>query len=361
MPRSLLTALRDAPRYAAAAGMLALVCCRLPVKMLDPYAQTETAAAETVSAGGGGSGPDPALLAMPTEPFRVGPGDIMDIELLGGAEGPQRTFVGPDGKIYFHLLQGLQVWGYTLDETKRALEHGLRKFIQSPQVSLTLREVHSRRVWVMGRVNTPGLYELGQPMTVLEAVSKAGGLFTSRMSGTTEEMADLHHSFLIREGKLIPVNFHRLIREGDTSQNVYLKSEDLIYLPSSMGSQIFVLGSVFQPRAVAFKDQVTLLSALADCRGLAPGAIPGRIAIVRGSLTDPSIAIVDADDILRGKKPDILLQPRDIVYVPSRSTGSLRNYADLIINTFARTISANEGARAGGSDQPVGTNIGISN
>lgn len=301
----------------------------------------------------------PSMLAPPTAAFTLGPGDVLDIELIGAPEGPQRTFVGPDGKLYFHLLSGQQVWGLTLPQTQRLLEKELARFVQTPQVSLTLREVHSRRVWVLGRVNTPGLYDLGQPMTVLEAVSKAGGLFTSRMGGTTEELADLHHSFLIRGDQLVPVDFDALIRHGDTSQNVYLEPDDFLYLPSSMGSQVYVLGAVQQPRAVAFKEQVTLVTALANCRGLAPGAKPGKIAIIRGSLTTPSIAIVDAGPILTGKAPDILLRPRDIVYVPQTSPGSLSSYAELIVRTFARTVAANEGARAGGSDAPVGVNLGL--
>jgi protein involved in polysaccharide export with SLBB domain len=65
-------------------------------------------------------------------------------------------------------------------------------------------------------------------MTVLEAISKAGGLFTSRFSGTTEELADLHHSMLIRNGKPLAVDFNRLLREGDMSQNIYLRPNDYI-------------------------------------------------------------------------------------------------------------------------------------
>lgn len=348
-------------RLASALGLLLLAGCQaLPGRKttFDPYTPAPATSADVVKTRTSGR-IEPSMLTPPASEFKLGPGDVIDIELLGSPEGPQQAFVGPDGKVYFHLLSGQQVWGLTLPQTQRLLEKELTRFVQNPQVSITLREVHSRRVWVLGRVNTPGLYDLAQPMTVLEAVSKAGGLFTSRMGGTTEELADLHHSFLIRKDQLIPVDFNALIRNGDTSQNVYLEPDDFLYLPSSMGSQIYVLGAVSQPRAVAFKDQVTLITALANCRGLALGAKPEKIAIIRGSLTTPSIAIVDAGPILTGKKPDILLQPKDIVYVPQTTPGSLSSYADLIVRTFARTVAANEGARAGGSDTPVGVNIGI--
>ncbi len=302
---------------------------------------------------------DKRLLRMPLDPYRLGPGDIIDIELLGSGDGPQRTLVGPDGKIYFHLLPGQQVWGLKLGEAQRTLENGLIAYVKNPKINITLREIHSRRVWVLGRVVRPGIYPLTQPMTVIEAVSKAGGLFTSRMSGSTEELADLNHSFLIRNNTMVPVDFHKLIREGDTSQNIYLKADDFIYLPSALGSEVYVLGAVYQPRAVAFKNKVSLMTALAHCRGLTEEARPKKIAIVSGSLQSPSIVIVDAEAILTGKKPDILLKPKDIVYVPSRPVLSLSRYARLVVDTFARTLAANEGVRAAGGDGGVGVNIDV--
>ncbi len=335
-------------------------CQSTPVKTFDPYQTTEATSQELVKASSL-TPLDPSLRRMPMEPYRLGPGDVIDIDLLGSIEGPQETFVGPDGKIYFHLLPGQQIWGLTLGETQRLLEHHLAAYEQNPRVSITLREVHSRRVWVLGRVVRPGIFPLSQPMTVLEAISRAGGLFTSRMSGSTEEMADLHHSFLIRDNKLVPIDFNALVRGGDTSQNIYLKADDFIYLPSALGSEVYVLGGVYQPRAVAFKDQVTLLTALAHCRGLTEEARPKRVAIVRGSLRSPTIATVDAQAILKGDKPDILLKPKDIVYIPTRPPMSVGGYAELIVNTFARTIAANEGVHFAGGTEGVGVNIGLSN
>lgn len=303
---------------------------------------------------------DPALLQPVEVPFRLGPGDRIDIEVLRDPAGPTSTFVGPDGRIYFHLLSGLQVWGLTLDETKALLERHLAMYLRDPKVAITLRGIESQRVWVMGRVNTPGLYPLEGPMTVLEAITRAGGLFTSRMAGTTEELADLHHSFLVRRGQFVPVDFHGLIRQGDTSQNVYLEPDDFLYIPSSLSTEIYVLGAVAQPRSVAFKDQVTLVSAIAHARGTIAGARLDEVAIVRGSLNQPSIGIVDYRRIIRGQLPDVRLQPRDIVFVPFSPFRSLEKYANTILNTFTRTVAANEGGRAVDPNyQPPGVSIPI--
>ena len=323
-----------------------LTACRAPRgPSFDPYSGAATPLTNLVAVPST-NGISPSMLRPSTEPVRLGPGDRFEIEVLGEDGGSQMAIVGPDGKIYFQLLPGLQVWGLTLAEAKALLERELGAYVRSPQVGVTLRVIESRRVWVMGRINTPGIYPLEAPMTVIEAIAKAGGLFTSRFTGTTEELADLHHSFIVRRGQYLPVNFHQLIREGDTSQNIYLEPDDFIYLPSSLSSEVYVLGAVFQPRTVGFKDQVTLVSAIASARGSIAGAHTESVAIVRGSLVTPQIAIVNFNDIVRGLKPDIRLEPHDIVYVPPQAFFSLRRYADLIVNTFVRTVAANEGGHA---------------
>ncbi|MBN9692084.1 MAG: SLBB domain-containing protein [Verrucomicrobia bacterium] len=341
-------------------GWLASGCASLGPRF-DPYSTNTVATATNLLVGSVVTNQlSQDFLKVPDAPFRLGPGDRLDIEVLGDEAGPVATFIGPDGKLYFGLLAGQKVWGLTLAETKKLLETNLATYLREPQVALTLRAVESQRVWVMGRVNTPGIYSLDGPMTVLEAITKAGGLFTSRFSGTTEELADLHHSFIVRRGQYLPVNFHQLIREGDTSQNIYLEPDDFIYLPSSLSTEVFVLGAVMQPRAVAFKDQVTLVSAIANARGLAPDARAGQIAVIRGSLTTPSIALVNFQDIVTGRAPDIRLQPRDIVYVPVSPYSTLEKYLQLAVNTFVRTVAANEGGRAVDPNyQGTGTSIPI--
>jgi hypothetical protein len=73
------------------------------------------------------------------------------------------------------------------------------------------------------------------------------------------------------------------------------------------------LGAVNQPRAVGFRDRVTLLSVIAAARDVRPGARVGEIVILRGSLQKPAVYLVDYDAVRRGLAPDIDLEPRDIV------------------------------------------------
>ncbi len=301
--------------------------------------------------------PDPA-------PFRLGVGDRIEIEILDEPNTRQVALVCPDGMLYYEMLAGIKVTGMTLDDLKKAIEDKLKEMYRAPQISLTLRDVSSQRVWVLGRVNTPGLYPLTGPMTVLEAISKAGGLFTSRFSGTTEELADLKHSFIVRDGNFLPVNFYALLHDGDLSQNIYLKDGDYIYLPSSLSQEVYVLGAVLQPKAIGFSDQITIVSAIAGAKGLGPHAYAQSILIVRGSLTDPKVAVVNWYDIVTGKAPNIALEPHDIIWVPNAPWERLEEYGRLVINSFVRTVAANEGIHAASpSAQPIqpGVNINVGN
>jgi polysaccharide biosynthesis/export protein len=302
---------------------------------------------------------DPTLLKPSEHLFTLGPGDSVEIELLGDLDSRTTTTVGPDGKLYFNLLPGVDVWGLTLSQAKEVLEKEFAKFVKTqPQVSITLREVASQRVWLLGRFKTPGVYSMTNATTLLDAILQAGG--PANLAGekeisvanNTDELADLRRSFVIRNGKMLPVDFHRLLTQGDLSQNIYLQPDDFVYMPPATARQIYVLGAVNQPRVVAYSEGMTLLSAVANALGTAKYAYLSHVAIVRGSLTDPTISIVDYKDIITGRAPDFALQPRDIVYVPLKPYRLLSRYADLIMTTFASSVAINEGSRAVLKDPP---------
>ena len=111
------------------------------------------------------------LLKPPGDRFKLGPGDRLEIEILGEPTSRATTVVGPDGKIYFHLLAGLDVWGLSISEAKARIEQGMLNYMrEKPQVSVILRRVESQRVWLLGRLATPGIYALTNgPMTLIEA------------------------------------------------------------------------------------------------------------------------------------------------------------------------------------------------
>ena len=289
---------------------------------------------------------NPAWLQGDEEFFTLGPGDVIETEIVGTPNTRAPLVVGPDGKVYFYLLPGTDVWGLTLSQARELLEKELSKYVNGAQVSVTLTSVGSKSIWMLGRVNRPGIYPMSGPVRLLEAIAMAGGPSQIGLSGTVEDQADLQHSFVQRRGQLVPVNFQKLLEEGDMSQNIYLQPDDFIYLPSSLFHEVFVLGAVGGPRSVPYSGNLTLLKAISSAGGLIPGAYGSHVAIVRGSLSEPKVAVVDYKDIVKGKATDIKLEPHDIVYVPFQPMLGLQRYALAILNTFVTTIAANEGVNA---------------
>ena len=295
---------------------------------------------------------NPELLQPSSQLFTLGPGDRVEIAIMGDVASRAPVIVGPDGKIYYNLLPGIDVWGMTLDEAKHAIENGLTKFMrEKPVVEVSLRGVESKKIWLLGRFENPGVYPLTNSITLLEAIFEAGGPQNRSggrdnvTMGYNEDLADLSHSFVLRDGHILPVDFQRLFA-GDLSQNIYLQSDDFVYLPAVTADEIHVFGAVLEPRAVPFVRQLTLIQAMANCGGTVKNAHLRQVAIVRGSLHKPEIALVDYKEILRGVQPDVYLAAGDIVYVPYSPWRVLSKYLDLVATTFVSAVAINEGAYA---------------
>lgn len=297
---------------------------------------------------------DPKLLQPPSDPYILGPGDVVEIEIAEVPGTLARTFVMPDGMAYYNLAGGVRAEGFTTAEFAKQLTTALKRDYSNPLINVSLVEVRSRRYWILGRVFKPGIYPLRQPTTLLEAISQSGGLFTSRFAGTTEELADLSNSVVIRDGVILPVSFEKLVRDGDTSQNIYLRHNDFIYLPSATSSTVLLLGAVAAPQAVGYTESLTLIDCIAQGKGPAKDAYLKEVVIVRGTLAKPSASIVNLQAILTGKETNVLLQPGDIVWIPRRPLGLLESTVELVFKESARSVAASAGANAvGSSNNPV--------
>ncbi len=313
---------------------------------------------------------DAALLKPSTAELTLGPGDRLAIDVVGQEGSRVETVVGPDGKIYYEMLAGIDVWGQTLSQARTALEGALKEYYRGePRVNLALLEVGSKNVWVLGRLGTPGLYPLTGPTTLLDAISAAGGpsaaqSVTQLSNGATISFAnpqqnagDLSQAFVVRNGQLLPVNIERLLNEGDMTQNIYLQPDDMVYLPSPRSQEIYVLGQVNQARAVHLPGQATLVSAIAAAGGTGNNAHLSQVAVVRGGVNAPAIAIYDYKAIVTGQAPNVKLEPNDIVYVPRTPYHLLARYLDLIVTTFVRTVGVNAGARAANVDRNIAISV----
>ncbi len=303
-----------------------------------------------------------AEAASPSEPFRItpagtnlslsfssgkraswqqrltlGPGDTVNLALFDQPDTARTDVpIGPDGHITFLQARDLQAAGLTIDELRARLDESLARFYRSPHTVVTPAVIRSKKYFVLGSVPGAGVYIFDRPLTVIEAIARAGGLETGLSEQRSVELTDLGHSFLVRKGERLPVDFERLFQRGDLTQNVALEPNDYLYFASASANEIYVLGEVVSPGVVAFMPKPTVLSVIAARNGYTPRAFKSRVLVVRGSLDHPESFIVDTRAILSGQEPDFKLQPKDIVYVSQNPWKIAAEIVDLAVRTFVQ-------------------------
>ena len=159
------------------------------------------------------------------------PGDQLQIYVLGHpdissvrANVDSAYMIRPDGKVNFPLVGEIDTTGLTVYEFTKLLTKELSEYIVNPDITVNVARLGTTRVFVLGEVNKPGLYELTKGHRVLDALGAAGS-FT--------EKAAKKNIFLIRDGKeetMLKIKLNDFLYKGDTKQNIVLKEGDCLYL-----------------------------------------------------------------------------------------------------------------------------------
>ena len=167
----------------------------------------------------------PARVVESATAFRIGPEDVLDVQVWKNEELSRVVPVRPDGMISLPLVNDIQAAGLTAVELRQAITQRLAEYVPSPEVSVMVREVHSVKVAVLGAVRMPGHYEVKSSATVLELIARAQGL---------TEFADRGRIVVMRqtgtETTRIPFNY-RKVAEGSEQDNFYVRPGDIIVVP----------------------------------------------------------------------------------------------------------------------------------
>lgn len=185
--------------------------------------QQKPAATESPSPkGSAGAAPN----VTPDADYKIGPQDVLRIDVWKEAEISRSEPVRPDGKISLPLLNDVQAAGLTANQLSAVITEGLKKFITNPQVTVSVTEINSRRVYVTGEVARAGAFPLLPNMTVLQVLSSAGG-FT--------QFARIKNIYVLRieDGKQVkhPFNYKDVVNGKKPEENVLLQSGDVIVVP----------------------------------------------------------------------------------------------------------------------------------
>lgn len=252
-----------------------------------------------------------AVVPLLAAEYVIGAADVLFISVLGNKDLDTVSSVTPGGKISFPLVGDVQAAGLTAEELADRLMRALSEKIKSPVVSVSLREINSYRVYVLGGVARPGVLSSKSEITLLQALALAGGVTPG---------ADLTLGYVARGNRRLDADFRTLVMQGDLSQNIILKPEDVVVVPTSPKNAVFVMGEVRNPGTIPLEQEggYTILQVLARAGGFSQFAKPSRTVIIREEGSGKQIIPVDVQKIIdnpQGAK-DVVLKPGDVVFVP---------------------------------------------
>ena len=257
--------------------------------------------------------------------YTVGPGDVLQIivwdhpELTIPAGGERSSaesgnWVHNDGTIFYPYVGIIKVAGLRVTEIRDMVTNRLSKYIEDPQVDVSVAAFRNKKIYITGEVETPGLYPVTNvPTRLIDAIGEAGGL-------TSE--ADWSSVVLTRNGNDYRLSLRDIYQFGNTAQNILLQPNDVINVNPVTDAKVFVLGEVRQPASLQMgRNGLTLAEALAEKGGFnqqesnASGVFVFRKAL-EGEDHGIDVYQLNAKDAAALILADSFeLQERDIVYV----------------------------------------------
>lgn len=210
-----------------AAVLVLASLCGAPTLAQTP-AETATLAAPPAANSGGrhaGETREPLPASAAGRRYTVGVADVLRVSVWKNPDLSQTVTVGPDGFASLPLLGDVHMAGITTDDLAKVLTSRLSAYVVNPQVTVSVVEIRSRQVYVVGQVARPGGYPLIGPMSVLQMLAQAGGLDT---------FASRKQIYVLRSshGKPVklPFNYSDVIR-GKGNQNIALEPGDTVVVP----------------------------------------------------------------------------------------------------------------------------------
>ena len=239
-----------------------------------------------------------------SQDYIVGEGDVLKITVYDHDDLATTARVSGDGMISLPLIGQVNVKGLTLSEITQKISALLADgYIVNPQVSIFIQEFRSKKAFIMGEVNRPGLYVLPGHTSFLALLSQAGGLtkdagdkaIIKRKAGPYEN-AEI----------TITLDLKRLVENGDTSLDVPIMDSDSIYITKA--GVFYVTGEVKKPDAYKYEEGTTVIKAITMSGGFTDKASTGRVRIIR--------KVNGKEEVLEKVKMDETVRPDDVIVVP---------------------------------------------
>jgi polysaccharide biosynthesis/export protein len=241
---------------------------------------------------------------VPSE-YVVGPGDEIQVQLIGNTKGRYTLIVGRDGRINFPELGPIAVSGVRFDDVRALIESRVRDQMIGTQVSVGIGELRSIRVFVLGDAEVPGSYTVSGLSTITNALFASGGV---------KEIGSLRNIELKRNGNTVTrLDLYDLLLKGDSRADARLLPGDVIFIPP-VGSTVSLAGAIRRPAIYELKSETSAADLLALGGGLTPKADPRLATLERvddgRQRVTLSVNLADAAGLLR------MLRSGDVLRIP---------------------------------------------
>ena len=247
--------------------------------------------------------------------YRINAGDKISIRVYNHPDLIMESLVTPDGAIGVMFAGQVQVAGLTLEEASEKIKKIYAQYIKNPELGVFAIDVRSQTATIAGAVNNPGMFVISNGMRLADLFAKAGGSAVRDFDDQMLDAADFQNSIIVRNGKILPVNFSLAIEKGDRWHNVKLKKGDYIYIAVRSEAMCSIIGSINRPHKRLWDQNLGILELISSGLGLKEQYWKYGV-IIRGGMENPRFYRVDIDGILQGKCANVRLQPGDVVYIP---------------------------------------------
>jgi polysaccharide biosynthesis/export protein len=249
-------------------------------------------------------------VAAQKESLLIGPGDLIQVDVLDTPEMEQQVRVTDDGNAPLAYVGNVEVGGKTPADAAAAIQQLLisKNVMKHPQVTVRVQEYSTQDVSVLGQVRTPGAYPLTTPQPVLRVLSLAGGVtdiadrqVTVKRHGSSEQVTYT----LSNDPQKMLTNM------------VMVNPGDIVMVPKA--PIIYIMGDVGRPGGYAMssnESHLTLLQAIARAGSANKTSVPSKVRLIRDTDQGEKETRIRLDDMEKGKIPDMDLQANDIVFVP---------------------------------------------
>jgi polysaccharide export outer membrane protein len=212
--------------------------------------------------------------------YAIGPGDVLRITVWGHDDLSKDYPVSQDGRVPFPLIGSVQAVGLSTAELAKRIRDLLEKdYLVNPQVIVGVKEYLSKKVNVMGEAEKPGLFYLTGPTTLLELLSKAGGLSKTAGKDLVLVRTEGADGKVNAAGSVILRLDVRKIQSGDVKENILLQNGDMMFVPKA--SAFFVLGEVNKPGTFPLDKETSVLEAITLAGGYGPTAAASGVKVLR--------------------------------------------------------------------------------